>query len=567
MARTDAGETPTEKQARDNNTDKLLERRSYLKLAGSALAASGFLTTTAQQTSAQATTISINDGDAIDPHLENISDGDVIEIPQGNYTFNGATISANNWEVIGNGSTFDVQGNTQLNPRGSNWTFRGVELQVESGNVRCLPRGSGWTLKNISWSGPNTQGSPLVRPYIPSGAEATIENCWFGDGMGTRVGESAIKANSDGNGSYSINGDLHVKGCYFFQNTCYAAASAGAGQPGRVHFDSCYFQDAYLAAMRTGSVNGACNVTNCVITLEDMNNVPETSSGASATRGVWAYWGEVVVENTDIHLPGNSALLASSSKGNAQITARDCEVTGRIGSGVTQSNIGNNPSRSPPEGCVTSREDAYLGQTSSSDTTGSENTGSGSNDTESVTGDYPNTLSISGDQGTTVVNYEFEVTEQARKSTARNASIDDEDQISEKTVTGAVAGGTDSYEFGGKISSFTIDGDATIYLNGSEVSADSLATASTTDPSSEQYEGQLIIDGTDHPNQMSTYEIKVDGDVAKSSELGTINSFDSIENGVITGRVINGKDAYTFTGDIIGFKINGAATFNYKDSA
>lgn len=561
MARDVKGETPDQRQVRDEDTEKLLERRSYLKLAGGAIAASGFLSTT-QTGTAQATALDIDDGEAIDPYLSNIDDGDVIEIPQGTYTFNGATISANNWEVIGNGATFDAQGNTYFRPRGSGWAFRGVEFQVESGNVRCLPSGSDWTLKNLSWTGPNTQGSPLVRPTVNAGGEATIESCWFGDGMGVRVGESAIKGNSDGKGDYNINGDLYVKGCYFWQNTCYAAASAGAGQPGRVHFDSCYFQDAYLSAIRTGSIDGTCNVTNCVINLEDMSNVPETHSGAVNTRGVWAYWGEVVVRDTDIYTPGKSALLASSSKGSAKVTAQDCEVVGNIGSGVSRSNIGSNPSRSPPDGCVTSPEDAYLGQTSVPDTTTPTD---GSETTDDASSDFPHTLSIVGGSSSNVVNYEFTVTEQARKSTARGASIDDEDQIADQTVSGAIAGGTDSFEFGGKISAFTIDGNATVYLDGSQVSPDSLVDA-TTEPSSEEYEGRFVIDGNSYPNRVSTYEFKVEGDVKKSSKLGSINSFDTIEDGVVSGRVINGKDAYEISGEIVGFKIDGKATITYRDS-
>lgn len=564
MARDTEGKPPEDPQVRERDTAKLLDRRSYLKAAGGALAASGFLSTTAQNTAAQATTIDINDGDAIDPHLERLNDGDSISIPNGTYEFNGATISADNWTVIGNGATFDAQGDTYFSPEGTGWTFGGVEFNVQSGNVRCLPKGRGWTLKNLAWNGPSTQGTPLVRPYVYSDGEAHIENIWFGDGMGTRVGESALKANSDGNGNYSVEGDLYVKGCYFYQNACYVAASAGPGQPGRVHFDSCYFEDAYLAAIRTGSLNGTCNVKNCVINLVDASNIPETSGGGSNSRGVWAYWGEVVVENCEIYTPNHSALLVSSSKANAHITARDCEVVGHIGSGVSTSNIGNNPSRSPPSSCVTSAQEAATGQGSSEGT-------------DTSTDEFPNTISVSGGSSSNSLNYEFTVTEQARKSTARGATIDDEDTISDKTVSGAIAGGTDSYEFAGQISSFSIDGDATIYLNGSETTANQLANATTTTDdsssntgsdsgsSSTQYDGTLIIDGTGHPRLATTYTFNVSGEVKKSSELGSINAFDTIENGVIKGRVINGKDAFKLSGEIVGFKIDGKADITYKD--
>jgi len=196
-------------------------------------------------------------------------------------------------------------------------------------------------------------------------------------------------------------------------------------------------------------------------------------------------------------------------------------------------------------------------------------------DGDSGTTELPNTLSISGD-GSESLSYSFSVTETIEKSTARNGSISDEDTINNGEVEGIVAGGTDSYDYAGRISSFSIDGSATIYRNGEQVSASSLGGDSTEtgDSSDDGDSGEdsslpnlVVIDGSDSPNLATSYTFDVDGDVAKDSEHGSVNDFDDISDGTVTGRVIGGADAYWFSGEITRFETDGAAFVSVQDNA
>ncbi|WP_135805409.1 glycoside hydrolase family 16 protein [Halorussus marinus] len=199
-------------------------------------------------------------------------------------------------------------------------------------------------------------------------------------------------------------------------------------------------------------------------------------------------------------------------------------------------------------------------------------TDTSSTDTEETT-DLPNTLSVSGD-GSESVSYSFSVTDTIEKSTARDGSISPEDTIDSGDVEGIVAGGTDSYDYAGRISSFSVDGSATIYRNGDRVSASSLgstSTQTTDDATAGDADSSLpnlvVVDGSNAPNRVTSYTFEVDGDVAKDPEHGSINAFDDISDGTVSGRVVGGKDAYRFAGEITRFETDGAAFVSVQDSA
>lgn len=104
----------------------------------------------------------------------------------------------------------------------------------------------------------------------------------------------------------------------------------------------------------------------------------------------------------------------------------------------------------------------------------------------------PNHIVIFGGSGDNVINYEFTVDGVVRPSqTSGDApirdgavSFNDEDTVSGRTVSGAIAGGGDAYRFSGEITEFETDGDATVYLNGEEIDRPSTPSdgASTFNP-------------------------------------------------------------------------------------
>jgi len=166
-----------------------------------------------------------------------------------------------------------------------------------------------------------------------------------------------------------------------------------------------------------------------------------------------------------------------------------------------------------------------------------------------------NVLSVvgSGSKAT----YAFAVSGGLKKSTDRNASINDGDTVSGSTAKGAVAGGTDSYRFSGDVSAFTMDGDATVYLNGTQVDPASLG--GTTLPNS------IVVDGTGGAGS-SSYSFEVTGDVQKDRAAGSVESADAIDGSSVSGSVAGDVDAYRFSGDVVSFNVVGTAAVNFEDT-
>ena len=170
-----------------------------------------------------------------------------------------------------------------------------------------------------------------------------------------------------------------------------------------------------------------------------------------------------------------------------------------------------------------------------------------------------NVLTISGGSGSNLVEYELAVSGDLERSTAGGATIDSEDSVSGSTASGGVAGGTDAYRFSGDITGFDADADVTLHLNGLDIDASSLPSVEPDLPNT------LVIDGGDR-SSVSTYEFAVSGDAEKSAELGSINAYDTVSDGTITGRVVAGADAYRFSGDITGFRLDGSANVEMNTS-
>ena len=156
-------------------------------------------------------------------------------------------------------------------------------------------------------------------------------------------------------------------------------------------------------------------------------------------------------------------------------------------------------------------------------------------------------------------DYHFSVDGSIVKSTAMGASISNADEISGSSVTGNVGSGKDSYAFTGELTSFGMDGDAYLYLNGEPLS------------------DTVTIE--DNPGEEAThYELRVDGEVLKSTamaatidendEITSRNHPDEIEpltsaeplagETYALGQVNNWADSYSISGNITGFHADGS---------
>jgi lipopolysaccharide export system protein LptA len=158
--------------------------------------------------------------------------------------------------------------------------------------------------------------------------------------------------------------------------------------------------------------------------------------------------------------------------------------------------------------------------------------------------DLPHELSIEGSSGR--FSYQFTVSGDIEKSTARGASIDDNDTISGSTATGQGGdGGVDSYGFSGELVAFSLDGEASVTLDGEPAHVGQLP------------DHVLTIDGA---GSRATYEFSVSGGLEKSTANGAnINSGDELSGSSASGVVGISSDSYVFSGELVAFSLDGEA--------
>ena len=162
----------------------------------------------------------------------------------------------------------------------------------------------------------------------------------------------------------------------------------------------------------------------------------------------------------------------------------------------------------------------------------------------------PRTLSIESNGGR--FSYEFTVSGDLEKSTARGATIDDNDSVSGSTAVGqGGGGGIDSYDFSGEIERLTVDGDATVYRNGEEIDPDEFGVVDTL----------TIESGT-----QAEYELAASESLEKTARANaTVDPNDTIEGTTATGQVgKGGRDSYAIGGEITRLILDGGATLYYN---
>ncbi|WP_266077835.1 hypothetical protein [Haladaptatus caseinilyticus] len=417
-------------------------------------------------------------------------------------------------------------GQTKSITVGDGETFENVLIDMTADGASALVRtsGSGWTIRNVGFKGIHPGGHYLLNPGVSStDGTGLVENVYMGDGQvaGSDSGGVWVNANLPHRGTIQFR-NVHVAG--MIDNGLYGSGPGAQGYGGNLHVDSSYFKGNTISNVRLNAKSRPCNVTNTVV--DTRGNKPCrigcSSPGSTTTRAVWSWYGETHVRN--------------------------CDIVGRIttarGGSVTTTDVrtGDQADLTPPKGVPMSAEQAASGSGGSSG-----NRNQAMKQKQKQAEGLPNVLSISSSDASTTTNYEFDVTGTVRKSSARGASKSDEDTIQDGAVSGAVAGGTDSYQFAGTLTKFAIDGNATIYLNGKRVTPGKLGLPKT-----------LVFDGS-QSDGASKYSFDVGGSVAKDDDLGSVNSFDTIDGTRVTGKVVGGKDAYRFSGDLKRIEIEGGA--------
>lgn len=146
------------------------------------------------------------------------------------------------------------------------------------------------------------------------------------------------------------------------------------------------------------------------------------------------------------------------------------------------------------------------------------------------------TLTVQGSGS--LADYAFTVSE----TILSGSGLSGEDAITGPTASGAVRGGQDSYTFTGEITNFTLNGNATVLVDG-----EPFAVTPT--------ESSLLeIQGL---GSRADYSFAVSGTLSRTN---TLTREDEITGSSATGAVRAGQDSYFYSGEITDFNLTGEAT-------
>ena len=304
-------------RARAGRHNGILNRRSYLKLAGTA--AAGLAASAAVGTAAA-------------------SEGyEVIEIPANTHD----TIFVRSGETFEN-KIIDV-------------SAEGAQCSINSRNE------TNWTSRNIGFRG-LADGGAFFGVSDTGGGTSRMENIYIGDGTvpGHRSG-LGIFVGGEHNGTIEMD-RIYIEG--MGDNSFYCSSATD----GEVHISNCYSKNSWVTHYRL--THGS--VTNCVGVTDQSPRSRDSPNHEG--RAVWT-WEPGEVEVRDCHFVNEGRFPTYVTQQNAVTNVYDTQHTGsRLtgGDGTTnlRSGNGSSPRDFVPEGCPTSPEEAASGDGSSGDSGG-----------------------------------------------------------------------------------------------------------------------------------------------------------------------------------------------------
>ncbi|MFC7080030.1 right-handed parallel beta-helix repeat-containing protein [Halorussus caseinilyticus] len=354
--------------ARERSSEEsLLNRRSYLKLAGAAaasVAAAG-----ASSSSAKAASY------------------DTIKVP------------ANSKKTIkvGPGETFE----NKL-----------IDITADGAHVKLLTEGSGWTVRNVGVKGQNNNMSGTYGTFYlrcTEEGEGLAENIYLGDGAVDRCGHAAM-SDWDNHGTVTIR-NIHVQGWAadgMYMSHAGVSKSHGMGE---THVENAFLKNNNIENCRLGTPGSY--IKDSVIHVESQDAVSSNQSGQVNARGLWfKEQSGMKAINCDISVTGSHAVFASDSGSG---TLENCRVEGPVTGPVEQVNVSGSPDTSPPASVPMSAEEAASGKIDSSDGTTSPSSGDGQQSGDQQSGDSTDgqgdLLELVAADDASKVKYEFTVEE------------------------------------------------------------------------------------------------------------------------------------------------------------
>ena len=613
MARERTARKPDEKAT--NEGTPLLDRRSYLGLAGAAVATVGGIGTAG--TAAAAERVNVVDEGADDTGGTPVNDvlnrvhGDDVEVyfPPGEYRLDPISLEASNWSLVGDDATLVVPGSVQsryLYLGGSDWTVDGftVDLSADGAAPVNYLRGSDWAFKNVEFVGqmddPQNRGeSALLYPAVESSdGTGLLENVVAMDGC----------ANPDESSNRGLTwlgqnneGKMTWRGCEFAlwaNNTLYAANSAGP-----VVIEDCLFQNTNVGVR----IGGETTVRNCV--WKQTGRVPaQRWTGARAARGLWINSnqytaGDIVVEGCEFDMTGPDATTAINASNDLDgITVRNTRI--RQGNGQEAITLPGGGPTTLRKVSITGESETYAVELSGRDGSTLENVciqqpGDGVRITDASGCEVvDSTVNVSGDA------FAFDGASVDTRNVSRDGSCpapnlsggdssgpsqskDTTDPQLPKTLTVKGSGRATNYEFtvGGELTRASNADDLEEWDGISGTTATGWVTTSAhvdtyrfsgsvTDFTFLQGEATVYVDGerldpTDLASETSLprtvtvtgtgdateYELSVDGELEANPERGELEQWDNVSGTTATGWVTTSAhvDSYRFSGSVTDF--------------
>lgn len=241
----------------------------------------------------------------------------------------------------------------KLIPVGSGETFENVliDMTAPGAAAQINAVGADWTIRNVGFEGIHPGGAYLLTPAAAEGSTCTVENLFLGHGQRPRSSHGGVWVRSDHRGTIDWR-NVNVQ--QFVDNGLYGTNSSG-DNGGVVNVYDSYFRSNNGSNVRLGTADGTCRVENTVSVADaSAPALPSEYDHARRCRGVWAWWGEVVVENCDISVAPSVGVNLVESQLNER-AARANIVT-------RNTRLGAAANTDPPKGVPRSAEEAASGR-------------------------------------------------------------------------------------------------------------------------------------------------------------------------------------------------------------
>lgn len=228
-----------------------------------------------------------------------------------------------------------------------------VDMTAEGASAQIVATGTDWTVRNVGFAGVHPGGHYLVIAAAEEGTTGTFENVYMGDGQVAGTPKGGIWLRSTHRGTIEWR---RVNVQRFVDNGLYGTDST-RDSGGVVNVSDSYFRSNNDANIRVGTAAGTCTVRNTVSVGDTTTPVSDHHAGehghGGQCRGVWAWYGKVLVEDCDIAV--DESVGANLVEADATEAAAGADIVTR------NTRVGEQADTDPPSGVPLTAEEAARG--------------------------------------------------------------------------------------------------------------------------------------------------------------------------------------------------------------